>query len=213
MVVNPHMHSPTILLVGAGGHSLACIDVLERQNLFTIQGLIGLDKEVGQRRLGYEVLGSDELLSKLAHSVRCALVCVGQINTPEPRIRVFQQLQELGYSLPSIVSPSATVSPHASIGAGSIIMHGAVVNAGARIGANCIINNLALVEHNTVIEDHCHISTGALVNGDAIVGQGCFVGSGSRIKEGITIGSRCIIGMGSNVLEDLPDGTKWLSKK
>lgn len=208
-----HIGSPSILLIGAGGHSLACIDVIERENRFVIDGLIGLPAEVGERRMGYEVLGSDDLLQTMGGATQHALICIGQINTPEPRIRVFERMKELGYSLPVIVSPSATVSPRASIGAGSIIMHGAVVNAGARIGVNCIINSLALVEHNAVIEDHCHISTGALVNGDVAVGRGSFVGSGSRIKESVLIGSSCIIGMGSNVLQNLPDGTKWLNKK
>lgn len=207
------MNSPGILLIGAGGHSLACIDVLERHNRFAIEGLIGLPAEVGQERVGYKVLGSDELLPILRVSTQHALVCIGQISTPEPRIRAFEHLKVLGYSQPVIISPSATVSPRASIGAGSIIMHGAVINAGAKIGANCIINSLSLVEHNAVVGDHCHISTGALVNGDVTIGLGSFVGSGSCIKEGITIGSSCIIGMGSNVLGDLRDSTRWLNQK
>lgn len=203
------MSRPGILLVGAGGHSLACIEVIEREDRFVIEGLLGLPGELGQQRLGYPVLGDDDALESLAAPGRHALVCVGQIKSPEPRMRLFERLQKLGYALPSIVSPTATVSPHASIGKGSIVMHGAVINAGARVGANCIINSLALVEHGAAVGDHCHISTGVLINGDVSVGEGSFIGSGSQVREGIRVGRRCVVGLGTTLLKDLPDVTTW----
>jgi len=194
-----------LLLVGAGGHALACIDVIEAQGGFRIRGLLGLPEEKGEQRLGYPVLGCDEDLPAFAQPGTNALVCVGQIKSPEPRMRLFVRLRELGYILPAVVAPTAWVSPYARIGAGSIVMHGAIVNAGAQIGENCIINTRALVEHGTHIGDHCHVSTGALLNGDVEVGEGSFIGSGSRIKEGVRIGRRCIVGLGATVLSNLAD--------
>lgn len=195
-----------ILLVGAGGHALACIDVIEAQGRFCIRGLLGSPAEKGGQRLGYPVLGSDEDLPALAQPGSHALVCVGQIKTPEPRMRLFARLRELGYTLPAIVAPTAWVSPHARIGAGSIVMHGAIVNAGAEVGENCIINTRALVEHGARVGDYCHVSTGALLNGDVEVGAGSFIGSGSQLKEGVRVGQRCIVGFGATVFSNLADG-------
>ena len=200
----PVMVTRPILLVGAGGHARACIDVIEQDARFVVIGLIGQPHEVGTRVLAYPVLGTDADLPCVLreHACAAALVGVGQIKTPTPRMRLFDLLEGSGCELPVIVSPHAYVSRHAVIGAGSIVMHGAIVNAGAVIGRNCILNSLALVEHDAVIGDHCHISTGAAVNGGVRIGEGTFVGSHSSVREGLTIGDYCVIGMGERVLTD-----------
>lgn len=197
-----------IILIGAGGHAHACIDVIEQQGKFRIAGIIGQPKEVGHRHLGYEVLASDEALPVLVGQYRNAIVTVGQIASPNIRIRLYQQLKQYGFNLPVIVSPRACVSRHASVGEGSIIMHDALVNAGATIGMNCIVNSKALVEHDAKVGDHCHVSTGSIVNGEVDIGSACFIGSGSAIKNGITIGHRCLLGIGVVVKESVGDYAK-----
>ena len=46
-----------ILLVGAGGHARACLDVIEQEGRFVVKGLVGLSKEVGLAILNNPVLG------------------------------------------------------------------------------------------------------------------------------------------------------------
>lgn len=202
------MSRQSILLVGAGGHARSCIDVIEQQGQFTVAGLVGLSSEVGSQILGYPVLGMDADLPALLDNCSRALVTIGQINNPEPRIRLFSLLEQHGYSLPTIVSPRAYVSPHATLGLGTIVMHGAVVNAGAVVGHNCIINSQSLVEHDVVIADHCHISTAVAINGGVNIGVGTFIGSNVCVRQGINIGGRCVIGMGQHVLSDCEAGTR-----
>lgn len=197
-----------ILLVGAGGHSHVCIDVIEQEGRYAVAGLIGTPEEIGTKIMGYSVLGSDEDLSKLIDEFSHALVTIGQIKNPEPRMRLFDLLQRAGYTLPTIVSPRAYVSPHATVGAGTVVVHGAVVNAGAVVGCNCIINSQSLIEHDAVIADHCHIATAAQVNGGVRVGYGTFVGSGSCLRQSVEIGERCVIGMGQSVIKNCESGAR-----
>jgi sugar O-acyltransferase (sialic acid O-acetyltransferase NeuD family) len=204
---------PSILLIGAGGHAQSCIDVIEQEGRYRIAGLVGLPREVGSNAFGHPVLGTDSELPDLQKDIRYALVTVGQIKTAKPRITLFQLAQQLGFSMPTIASPSAYVSPHATLGAGTIVMHGAVINAGAVVGSNCILNSRALVEHGTAIGDHCHIATAAVVNGDAKIGAGTFIGSGVGVRESIEIGENCVIGMGQTVLADCPDGYRMPAGK
>jgi sugar O-acyltransferase (sialic acid O-acetyltransferase NeuD family) len=201
------MVRPTILLVGAGGHAISCIDVIEQHGKFEIAGIIGSASEIGSTVLGYRVLGTDEELPSLGARYGSVLIAVGQIKTPDTRVRLFAQLTEMGYRLATIVSPRAYVSPRATLGAGSIVMHGAIVNARASVGRNCIVNSMALVEHDAIVSDHCHIATAAVVNGGATVGAGTFVGSHSSLRQGVTVGERCVIGLGQRVLADCPSGT------
>ena len=201
------MSKPEIILIGAGGHARACIDVIEQQGYFQIAGLVDRPEQRNTRCLGYSVIGADTDLSELIQHYSHALITVGQIETAEHRIRLYQQAAQHRFHLPAIISSFAYVSRHANIGEGTVVMHGAIVNAAARVGKNCIVNNQALVEHDVNIDDHCHISTGAVLNGAVSIGAGSFVGSGSVIKEGVTIGKGCLVGMGLTVRQNLSDDT------
>ncbi len=170
-------------------------------------GLVGLPEERGARVLGYPVLGADADLTDLLRTYTHALITVGHIKTAEPRMRLFELLQQKGCASPAIVSPRAYVSSHATVGAGTIVMHGAVVNAAARVGRNCIINSQSLVEHDAVIADHCHISTGAAINSGVRIGSATFIGSNCSVRQQVIIGERCLIGMGQRVIAHCEAGT------
>jgi sugar O-acyltransferase (sialic acid O-acetyltransferase NeuD family) len=201
----------SLLILGAGGHARAVIDVVEQSGAYEIAGLVGVASEVGSQVLGYPVLGSDAELPTLFREHACVAIAVGQIKTPEPRIRLFELAERHGATLPVIVSPHAYVSRHATLGKGTVVMHGAVVNAGATVGRNCIINSQALVEHDVVIEDHCHVATGAILNSGVRIGAGTFVGSQSSVRQSTAVGARCVIGMGARVIADCEAGSQVLS--
>lgn len=204
------MSNPSMILIGAGGHARACMDVIEQHGGFFIAGLVGMPDEMHARHLGYTVIATDGDLPKLAKEYQNALITVGQIGSPDKRIHLYQQAIQSGFNFPHIIAPTAHVSNHATIGAGTIVMHGAIVNAGASVGENCIINTRALVEHDAIVEDHCHISTGAILNGSVTLGAGSFVGSGSVIKDGLTLGKRCVVGIGLCVRHHQPDHTRFV---
>jgi sugar O-acyltransferase (sialic acid O-acetyltransferase NeuD family) len=183
---------PEIILVGGGGHCNSCIDVIEQENKFQIAGIVDKHK-YGEYVLGYPVLGCDKDLADLRKTYEYALVTIGQIKTPTIRIKLYQELVLLGFSLPVIISPRAYVSKHAVIFDGSVVMHDAVINAQASIGSNCIINTKALIEHDSKIGSHCHISTGAIVNGGVIVGNGVFIGSNAVVRHSVQINDNFFI--------------------
>jgi sugar O-acyltransferase (sialic acid O-acetyltransferase NeuD family) len=194
-----------IILVGAGGHCRACIDVIEQEGKFRIAGLVDVEDRLHEKNLGYEIIATDEDLPKLVEEYSYFLITIGQIRSPEKRIHLFDSLKEIGADFPIIISPLAYVSRHASVGKGTIIMHQAFVNAGACIGMNCILNTKSLIEHDVSIADHCHIATGAVVNGGIHIAQQTFIGSNAVTKECIKIGKRSIIGASAVVTEDVPD--------
>ena len=172
-----------ILLLGGGGHCKSVIDVVEQENRFTIAGIIDREELIGEEVLGYKVIGCDNDLEMLLQEYKYALVTVGQIKSSKLRVKLFNNLKEIGYTLPTIVSPLAYVSKHTLVEEGTIVMHHALVNADAKIAKNCIINSKALVEHDVVVEAHCHISTATVLNGGVVVKSHSFVGSNSTSKE------------------------------
>ena len=206
------MVKSSLILIGAGGHANSCIDVIEQQGHYQIGGLVGLPEQLHSLHLGYTVIGNDGDLMELARKYQYALIAIGQIQTADHRIRLYQKIIQLGFKLPTIISPTAYVSRHAMIGEGTIVMSGAIVNAGAKVGNNCIINSQALVEHDVTINNHCHISTGVMLNGGVKIEEGCFIGSGSVIREGVSLGRNCVVGMGLSVRRDLVENARFIGR-
>ena len=170
---------------------------------FTIRGIVDQREVLDPLLTDYPLLGREEDLVNLAKSYRNFLITIGQIKSPEPRMRLFEHLKQLGMTLPIIVSPLAHVSNQAVIEEGTVVMHHALVNAGAHVGQNCIINTKALIEHDAIIEDHCHISTAAIVNGAAKVQRCSFIGSNAVLREQVVVGEESIVGAGVSVLHDI----------
>lgn len=188
-----------IILIGGGGHCRSVIDVIEQEKRFEIAGIIDLPELLGSHILNYEVIGNDNDLQQLSQQFKYALVAVGQIKSPNLRIKLFESAKKAGFVLPTIISPRAYVSKHATIDEGTIVMHDALVNANVKIGKNCIINTKALIEHDSSIENNCHISTGAIINGCVKVEKNCFMGSSATTKEAIIIKENSFIKAGSIV--------------
>lgn len=191
-----------IILIGGGGHCKSCIEVIESTEKYNIVGVLDLPSELGKKILNYEVIGNDDDYLKYKTQGCCFLITAGQIKSAALRKRIFEKLESIKAEIETIIAPTASVSNHAEIGKGTIVMHHSIVNAGAKIGKNCIVNTNSLLEHDVTVGNHSHISTKAAVNGDAKVGNDTFVGSMSCISNGIEVGNQIIIGAGSIVTEN-----------
>jgi len=176
-----------IILIGGGGHCRACIDVIEHEGRYQIAGIIDHKEKLGEKILGYEIIGVDKDIVTIADEDSCFLITIGHIESNSIRVKLFNVLKGLDVKLPVITSPLAYVSKHAKISDGTIIMHHAIINASARVGVNCIINSKTLIEHDAIIGDHCHISTNATINGGVIVGDNTFFGSCAVSVQNISI--------------------------
>jgi len=199
------MKMKKIILIGGGGHCKACIDVIESDGKYQIEGILDLPEKLGEQILNYKVIGKDGDISKFAKQGFSFLITVGHLGNSNLRIKLFKEVKKLGGVLPVIISPSAITSKYATIQEGTIVMHQVIVNADARIGVNCIINNKALIEHDAEIGNNTHISTGAIVNGACKVGENVLVGSASVIKHLISVKANTIIGAGSVVVKDIKE--------
>ena len=192
-----------LILIGGGGHCKSVIDVAESAG-YTVLGILDRPEEVGKKVLDYEVIGTDDDMVKYVDQAEF-IVTVGQIKSPNLRIKLHNMVEHVGGKLATIVAYTAHVSKYAQLDAGTVVMHQAVVNADAKIGKGCIINTFANIEHDVVIGDYCHISTGAMVNGECKVGERCFIGSQSVLANCISVRDGIIIGAGSVVRKSISE--------
>ena len=186
-----------MILVGGGGHSKSCIDVIEQTNKFEIIGILDHKDKFGSKVLGYKVIGDDDDMRKFKGKDTQFLITVGQLESATLRKKLFNEVLKSGNEIATVISPRAYVSKYASLGKGVIVMHDALVNADAVIGDNCIINSKSLIEHDCIIEAHCHISTSAVVNGDVHISEGTFFGSNAVSRQSVSIGPSSFVKAGS----------------
>lgn len=192
-----------IVIIGAGGHAKACIDVIQSTGIYNIIGYVDKGAKLDSK-FNIAYLGTDDILDKYIPT--CSfLIAIGQIKNPQPRIDIFYNMLKKGAKFPSIISPHAYVSKYAEIGIGTIVMHGAILQANVKVGHNCIINDRAVLEHDVIIGDSCHVSTSVTLNGNVQVGDNTFIGSGSIVKNDVHVCKNVIIGMGAVVLYDIFD--------
>ncbi len=198
------MSKINLILLGGGGHCKSVIEAIQSDEQFNIIGILDA-KNLHSKILEIPVIGDDSIIQDLVNQHYQFLITLGNIGSPETRIKLFEHIKSLNGLMASIISPSAIVSINSKIGEGTIIMQQALINAEAEIGNNCIINSKVLVEHETKIGHHVHIATGAIVNGQCSIGNNCFIGSGSVIGNNITIADNVTIGAGSVVTKNIKE--------
>ena len=79
------------------------------------------------------------------------------------RLAWTRRLLDAGYRVPSVVHPTAIVSPSAVLGPGCLVLHGAIINTNTTMGAACLVNSGALVDHDNVLEDGVHVNLHATI--------------------------------------------------
>ena len=196
-----------LILVGNGGHARSCIDVIEKQEKYSIIGIIDSQKLESNNEAKYSVIGNDSDLPNLLSKSKNIFIGIGFIKSSSVREEYYDRAKKLNFEFPTIISPISYISENSRIDEGSIVMHNALINSHCNVGANCIINSKALIEHDVTLGPHSHVSTAAVVNGSAVIGKGCFIGSNATIGEGVHIGDHCIVSAGSFVKQNLPPET------
>jgi FlaA1/EpsC-like NDP-sugar epimerase len=71
-----------IALIGSSGHAKVIIDIVEKQGVYRIVGLIDTFRAVGEETLGYRVIGAEFDLPRLAqeHDLKGCVVAIGDNN-------------------------------------------------------------------------------------------------------------------------------------
>lgn len=197
---------PAILVLGAGGHGKAVLDLLMAHGGWRIAGVADGVPRV-PAVLGVPVLGDEATFAGLvADGVAAAHPAIGH---NAQRVAAAARLQAAGFALPALVHPAAILGHGATLGEGVAVLARAVVGPEARIGRLALVNTGAIVEHDCDVGEGAHIAPGVVLAGGVRIGPGATVGAGAVIRPGVTVGAGAIIGAGSAVLADVPPGATF----
>lgn len=182
-------------LYGAGGHAKVIADILEACGT-TLSGIVDDNPETE------EFMGM-----KVIHGWRKGISpVIISIGSNAIRKKVAERLIREAVEFGTAIYPKATVSRHAMVGEGSVVMQGSILQSCCRIGRHCIVNTGASVDHDCVIEDYVHIAPHATLCGNVRVGEGTWIGAGAVVIPGVKIGRWSVVGAGAVVCKDIPDG-------
>nr|WP_101135555.1 NeuD/PglB/VioB family sugar acetyltransferase [Neisseria meningitidis] len=191
-----------LAVVGAGGHGKVVADLAAA--LGTYGEIVFLDDRAQGSVNGFPVIGMTLLLENgLSPEQFDIAVAVGNNRI---RRQIAEKAAALGFALPVLVHPDATVSPSATVGQGSVVMAKAVVQAGSVLKDGVIVNTAATVDHDCLLNAFVHISPGAHLSGNTHIGEESWIGTGACSRQQIRIGSRATIGAGAVVVRDVSDG-------
>jgi len=124
------------------------------------------------------------------------------------RLRLHDQLTDLGLTAVTIAHPTAVIASDAVIGEGTQIMAGAIIGAEARVGRQCIINTKASVDHESILGDGVEIAPGATLCGLVRVGVNAWVCAGATVLPGVNIDEDVVVGAGAVVIRHVAAGTR-----
>lgn len=105
--------------------------------------------------------------------------------------------------LSTLIHPTASVAPSATIGPGTWVQPNATIGTMSRIGACCHINRNASVGHHNTWGHFSRLNPGAHTAGFCQIGHRVTIGLGAVVRESIQIGDGAMVGAGSVVVKDV----------
>lgn len=191
-----------LAILGASGHGKVIADAAEQLGWTAVTFFDDAWPELGENGL-WLVKGDTRALIASLSSFDGVVVGIGSNRIREEKQ---SELTKAGAKLVTIVHPRATVSPHASVGVGSVVFANSVVNACAMVGDGVIVNTGAVIEHDCVVGDFSHISPNAVLAGGVKLGQQVWVGACASVRQLISVGEASTVGMGAVVTKDIQSG-------
>jgi sugar O-acyltransferase (sialic acid O-acetyltransferase NeuD family) len=197
-----HMNSKTlkkVILVGYSGHAIVVAEALSLSGHHIIGYIEKQKSESSLLQLDYLGFEHDDGLLKSIQGIS-VFVAIGDNQIRE---KVCMHFEEQKFAFVTAIHPKANVSPHCTIGSGTLVCQGVNINPLVAIGKGVIINTGAIIEHECIIDNFAHIAPGAVLAGKVKVGKGSFIGANAVVKQGVVIGDYVTIGAGTVVLKNI----------
>jgi sugar O-acyltransferase (sialic acid O-acetyltransferase NeuD family) len=192
-----------LLILGAGGHGRVVADAA------AAAGNWGAIAFLDDAFPGVASSGSWPIVGRLAElndRIGEYDACTAAFGDARLRLASIERATAAGFQVPMIVHPRATVSAHAVLASGCVVLAGAVINHGAEIASGCIVSTGATVDHDCVLAAGVHVCPGAHLAGDVSIGERTWFGIGAVAKQSLRIGADVTVGAGAVVVADVRDG-------
>ncbi|MFD0988648.1 NeuD/PglB/VioB family sugar acetyltransferase [Mariniflexile jejuense] len=195
-----------IIVFGASGHAKVVIDIIEKENKYTIVGLIDSFKPKNYTILNYKILGTENDLPILMKefNFKAGIIAIGDNWI---RRQMYDKIVSVipEFEFITAIHPMASIGRNVKVGKGTVIMPGAIANIDCQIGDFCILNTKSSLDHDSVIHKFSSLAPDATVGGNVKIGAYSAICLGARVIQDITIGKHSVIGAAAMVNRDIGD--------
>jgi sugar O-acyltransferase (sialic acid O-acetyltransferase NeuD family) len=195
-----------IVLIGGGNQVQYSIDIIEKQGLYNIIGIIDSKQEIGSIIYGHKIIGRQENLLELIeqYNIEGGLITIGDNYSRYFVHNIIKNIKP-DFEFINAIHPSVVIGNNVTLGKGILAMAGCIFNPGAYIGDFTFFATGAHVEHDCHISEYASVSAGSLTGGHVKLGRFSALTLGVTAIDRIEIGENTVVGAGSVVLKSLPD--------
>lgn len=154
----------SLLILGAGQYGVVVDEIA--QSLHTFDKISFLDDKCVKIDNRESIIGKLDDYEKYVDWYRYAYVAIGN---SEVRSKYIDRLKKVGYSIATLISLNACVSPSAEVKSGCLIEAGVIVNSKSVIGEGTIVCAGAIVNHNSYVGKCCTLQCGSIVPSNSVV--------------------------------------------
>ena len=164
-----------LLILGAGGYGRTVADLARQLNVYDKIGFLD------DRKTGAEILGTCDEYAMFCDENTEVYPAFGN---NEIRKKWLEKLIWEDIPIPTLVHPTAYISPSSVLGIGTVVLPKAVVNTGCVTEAGCILNIGVLIDHDCILEEYAHLCPGVIVKAENRIPSGIKLEAGSIILNG-----------------------------
>lgn len=166
-----HNSNKNLIILGAGGHGHVVKEVAEAMGIF--------------HKIDFLDDNSNEAIGKCSDNekfIEKYTYAISAFGNNKLRMEWIEKLEKNKFQIPTLIHPTAYISPSAIVYSGSVIEAKAVVNTNTKIGKGCIISIGTIIDHDAIIGYGCHVDCGAVVKSNCIIAALSKINSGQVIE-------------------------------
>lgn len=151
---------------------------------------------------GIPLLGGVKYINKSIGKFDSLVIGIGYKHM-DVRKKLYEDLNEKGIRLATIIDKTASVDPTAKIGAGSVIMANVVIDKDAVIGENVFIYISGTIAHDSIVGSHSFLAPRVAIAGFTTIGESSFLGINTTIIDNLILCPRLVTGGGAVVVDNI----------
>jgi sugar O-acyltransferase (sialic acid O-acetyltransferase NeuD family) len=162
---------------------------------------------------GLPVVELETLLELYSPEKYSAFVAVGYNKMNAVRQSLYNQVKELGFSLPNYISPKCSFLTEEQIGDNNFILEDNTIQPFVKIGSNNVLWSGNHIGHDVEIGDHNFITSHVVVSGFTKIENNTFIGVNATLRDGIAIANKTLIAAGAIIMKNTSEGDVWAPAK
>ncbi len=195
-----------LIIFGIAKHAEMVAELARTQ--FEVVAFTANRRFVTADRIGdYPLIPFEELAERCDPATHAVHVALEYSRQSGDRARFVAEAEQLGFSIASLIHPSAIIASSAVIGRHALICEGVLILPFAKIGANVAINAGSLVGMSAEIADNVYLGSRVTVERYTRIATKCTIGNGSTIAEGKVVAAQSTLEPRSVVTRDIAVGT------